>query len=118
MIQSYEDLEVYKKSFQLAVKVYEQGKNLPKEETYGLTSQMRRASVSIPLNIAEGYGKRESVAEFKRFLYMAKGSCDEMKVLMDFCKAIGYFNERTHSEIKENYDEIGKMLNGLIQRWK
>ena len=64
MIQSYEDLEVYKKSFQLAVRIYEQGKTLPKEETYGLINQMRRASVSIPLNIAEGYGKRESAAEF------------------------------------------------------
>ena len=49
---------------------------------------------------------------------MAKGSCDEMKVLIDFCKAIGYFTEEIHSELKESYDEIGKMLNGLIQKWK
>ena len=118
MIQSYEDLEVYQKSYQLSVEVYEQSKNMPKEETYGLISQMRRASLSIPLNIAEGYGKRESTAEFKRFLSMAKGSCDEMKVLVDFCRDVKIFEEEYHQVLKARYDEIGKMLHSLIQRWK
>ena len=118
MIQNYEDLEVYQKSYTLAVEIYERSKEMPKEETYGLISQIRRAALSIPLNIAEGYGKRESAAEFKRFLSMGKGSCDEMKVLIDFCKDVNIFNDESHCKLKVKYDEIGKMLYSLMQRWK
>ena len=117
MIQNYDDLEVYKKSYESALEAYALSKKLPKEETYGLMSQVRRASLSIPLNIAEGYGKRDSNAEFKRFLKMAKGSCDEMKVLIDFMKDLGFINGSEHGEMKSTYDEIGKMLYGLIKRW-
>ena len=117
MIQSYEDLEVYQKSYRLSVEVYEQSKEMPKEETYGIISQIRRASLSIPLNIAEGYGKRESTAEFKRFLSMAKGSCDEMKVLVDFCRDVSIITKENHEALKARYDEIGKMLYSLMQKW-
>ena len=91
---------------------------MPKEETYGVISQLRRAALSIPLNIAEGYGKRESTAEFKRFLSMAKGSCDEMKVLADFCRDVQYMTEATHDRLKSGYDEIGKMLYSLMRNWR
>ena len=117
MIQNYEDLEVFKRSYRLSVGIYELSKEMPREEIYGIVSQMRRAALSIPLNIAEGYGKRESTAEFKRFLSMAKGSADEMKVLVDFCKDVGIMTEGTHNRLKDNYDEIGRMLYGLMQRW-
>ena len=117
MIQSYEDLDVFKRSYWMSVEVYELSRKMPKEEIYGVVSQMRRAALSIPLNIAEGYGKRESTAEFKRFLSMAKGSTDEMKVLVDFCKDVGIITEEVHNRLKDDYDEIGKMLYGLMQRW-
>ena len=118
MIQNYEDLAVYQKSYGLALKVYELSKKMPKEEMYGIISQFRRAAVSIPLNIAEGYGKRESVAEFHRFLMMAKGSCDEIKVLTDFCRDLQYISQEVYEELKPAYDEVGKMLYGLICKWK
>ena len=117
MIQNYDDLEVYQKSYSLALRVYEIAKQLPKNEEYGLTNQMKRAALSIPLNIAEGYGKRESAAEFNRFLAMAKGSCDEMKVTADFCKDLGFISSETHDILKASYDEIGKMLYSLIKKW-
>ena len=118
MIQSYEDLLVYQKSYSLAVRIYKLSRAMPKHELYGIISQISRAALSIPLNIAEGYGKRASLAEFKRFLFMAKGSCDEMKVLIDFCTDIGYFDMELKADLKNCYDEIGKMLHGMIQNWK
>ena len=118
MIQDYEDLEVYQKSYKKALEIYEISKALPKDEAYGLTSQMKRAAISISLNIAEGYGKRRSAAEFKRFLTMAKGSCNEMKVIVDFCRDLEYISLKAHNELKASYDEIGKMLNGLINKWQ
>ena len=77
---------------------------------FGLTSQIKRASVSIPLNIAEGYGKRENVAEFRRFVLMAIGSCDEMKVLIDICRDLEMMGDEVHDRIESEYDEIGRML--------
>ena len=118
MITNYEDLSVYQKSYSLSVRIYKLSRTLPKHETYGIISQISRAALSIPLNIAEGYGKRDSVAEFKRFLHMAKGSCDEMKVLIDFCTDVGYFDEKLKAELKIGYDEIGKMLHGLLKNWQ
>ena len=90
-------------------------KGFPEEEKYGMTSQMRRASVSIPLNIAEGYAKRSSQGEFKRFLLMAIGSANEMSVLMDYAKDLGYISNEQYEMAKDEYDEIGKMLNKLIK---
>ena len=118
MIQDYEDLKVYQSSYALSLKVYELTKAMPKSEAYGMIGQARRASLSIPLNIAEGYGKRESAAEFRRYLMMAKGSCNEMKVIADFCKDLGYIDPKAHEELKNSYDEIGEMLHGLITKWK
>ena len=118
MIQNYEDLEVYRKSYKSALRSYAMSRKLPKEEMYGLASQVRRAALSVPLNIAEGYGKRESAAEFKRFLSMAKGSCDEMKVLADFMKDLGFIGEEEHRTVRGGYDEIGKMLYALMKKWK
>ena len=117
MIRSYEDLIVYQRSYQLALAMYEKSRKIPKDETYGIISQLKRASLSIPLNIAEGYGKRSSVNEFKRFLSMAIGSCDEMKVLIDFCKDLGFIEVSEHEHLKGAYNEVGRMLNGLSKKW-
>ncbi len=118
MIQSFRDLKVYERSYKAAISVYRMTMKLPKDELYGLTSQLKRAAASIPLNIAEGYGKRENANEFKRFLLMAIGSCDEMKVLIDICKDLGFINEYAHEKYEQEYDEIGKMLMVLRNRWK
>ena len=118
MIQSYKDLKAYEKSYETALRMYQEVKGFPKEELYGLVSQIKRASTSIPLNIAEGYGKRRSENEFKRFLMMAIGSCDEMRVLLDFCKDLEYISKETYQEMYDRYDEIGRMLNGLHEKWE
>ena len=118
MIQSYRELTVYEKSYKTALEIYRQTAKMPKDETYGLISQIKRAATSIPLNIAEGYGKRENEKEFKRFLLMAIGSCDEMRVLLDFCRDLEYMTAERHKEYAERYNEIGRMLNGLKEKWQ
>ena len=90
----------------------------PKEERYGITNQLKRASLSIPLNIAEGYAKRESQEEFKRFLMMALGSSNEVLVLLDFSKDVKYISEETHEKAFAEYEEIASMLNSFIQSIK
>ena len=90
----------------------------PNEERYGITNQLRRAALSIPLNIAEGYAKRESQEEFKRFLMMALGSSNEVLVLIDFSKDVGYISDEKHSKAFAEYEEIASMLNSFIQSVK
>ena len=112
----YCELKVYEKSYKSALAIYKVSKEFPKEELYGLTSQIRRAATSIPLNIAEGYAKRESQAEFKRYLMMALGSSDEMQVLIDFAKDLGYILEDVYTKAKAEYKETAKMLNRMVKQ--
>ena len=118
MISSFRDFEVYKESYELALRVYEASKSFPKEERYGLTSQIQRAAISIPLNVAEGYGKQESAAEFKRYLRMALGSGNEMEVLLDFCRDLEYMKKEENEALKERYISVRKKLYRLEQNWK
>ena len=118
MIQSYEDFEVYKRSYAMALKMYQISKSLPEDEKFGMISQIRRASLSIPLNIAEGYGKKSSASEFKRYLTMSLGSCNEMAVLIEFCKDLCYIEISAYKPLKTAYEEIGKMLHVLIGKWR
>ena len=115
MQNGYKDLKVYERSYKAALAIYRLTEAFPKEEKYGITNQIRRASVSIPLNIAEGYAKRESQQEFKRFLMMAIGSVNEMSVLVDFAKDLKLITAEQHSKANAEYEEIGKMLNGMIK---
>ena len=114
-LMGYEDLKVYEKSYKSALSIYRMTERFPKEEIYGLTSQIRRAATSIPLNIAEGYAKKESQAEFKRYLMIALGSSDEMQVLLDFVKDLGYIDLETQQKAREIYKEIAKMLNKMVK---
>ena len=116
--EGYRKLEVYEKSYRSAVEIYRMTADFPKEERYGITAQMRRASVSIALNVAEGYARRESQEELKRFLRMAVGSAAEMQVLIDFAREFGYIREERSKEAKEAYETIGKMLNAFIRKLK
>ncbi len=118
MIQNYRDLQVYERSYRISLELYKAVKAFPRDELFGLTSQIKRASTSIPLNIAEGYGKRENPDEFKRFLLMAIGSCNEMMVLLEYSKDLGYINEQFYKSCQQEYDEIGRMLSILRKKWQ
>ena len=115
-MSGYRELEIYRRSYQAAKAVYEMTEGYPKSEQYGITDQLRRASLSVPLNIAEGYGKKESQSEFKRFLKMAIGSANEMQVLIDFSKDMRFIGTEQHQKALREYEEICKMLNVFIQR--
>ena len=118
MITSYKDLEVYKDSYQLHLLVHRVSQKYPDYERYETGAQIRRASMSIPLNIAEGYGKKSSEIDFKRFLKMALGSCNEIQVLLEMSKDLNYITESEYKELSEKYDVLGKRINVLIQKWK
>ena len=117
-VSGYKELKVYRRSYNAAKAVYEMTAGFPKEERYGITNQLKRASLSIPLNIAEGYAKRESQEEFKRFLMMALGSSNEVLVLLDFSKDVNYISEEKHNKAFNEYEEIASMLNSFIQSIK
>ena len=114
-MRSYKDMHVYARSYEAAKEIYALTKTLPKEEQYGLTSQMKRAATSIPLNIAEGYGKQSGTRELLRFLQMARGSCAEMEVLLSFVKDFGYIKPEEYEAKSKQYEEIGKMLTGVMK---
>ena len=118
MIKSYRDLNVYKGSYNLAIRVYQTALAIPSREQYEIGSQLRRAVTSIPMNIAEGYGKKESVAEFKRFLRMAAGSVNEVEVLLDMLRDLGYLDKSDHQELRKRYEILGKQIHTLIRTWK
>ena len=116
VIKSYQDLEVYQEGYRLAIDLYKRVNNLP-GEAYELVRQTKRSAMSIPLNIAEGFGKKESTAEFKRYLRMAIGSANEIEVLLEMLKDLSYFDQRTYLSYIEPYQVLGKRLNVLLQKW-
>ena len=111
-VKSYEELIVWQKAMLLAKMVYGFQKQLPKEEVFVLGDQMRRAVVSIPSNIAEGFG-RESDKEFKHFLSVARGSLFETKTQMQLAVELQYL--KPNEEIFQLMDEVGKLLNALMR---
>ena len=117
-MDSYKELNVYKKAYEQALWVHEKTKKFPSEELYGLSSQMRRASVGIPLTIAEGYGKQETGKELLRFLSMARGSSAELEVLLELSKDFSYISENEYAEGIGKQKEIGRMLTGLAKSIK
>ena len=117
-MQSYRDFEIYKRSYDLALRTHKVTLTLPDFERYELASQMRRASKSVPLNIGEGYARRKSADDFKRFLTMSIGSCDEMKILIEFCRDLNYISEETYQELAGDYEQVGRMLYRLHQSWQ
>ena len=89
----------------------------PKDELYGITSQLRRAAVSVPLNIAEGYG-RKSKDDFKRFLRISLGSTNETETLLLLSKDLGYIESEKCEELIKQYNILGKKIYKLIENWK
>ncbi len=111
-VQSYRDLQVWQKARVLVKEVYTVSQGFPKEELYGLTSQIRRASVSIPSNIAQGSSKG-STREFLRFLSMAYGSLSEVETQLYLACDLQYFSEQKLEMLMNMTAELGRMLNGL-----
>lgn len=117
MIESFKDLEVYKEAYSLALIVNNEVNKLPLFEKYDLGSQMRRASKSIPSNIAEGWAKRRYPKEFKRYLETALGSCNEMEVHVSLAKDLHFWKPDFCDPIIQRYVYLGGKLVNLRDRW-
>jgi len=116
-VRSFEDLVVFQRAYRLSLEIHRQSLNFPAIEQRALGDQIRRASKSICANIAEGFGKqRGAAAEFKRFLRIAMGSADEMRVWCRYCFDLGYVDEATWMRWRNEYEAIAKMLQGLQRR--
>ncbi|MBC8412215.1 four helix bundle protein [bacterium] len=111
----YRDLLVWQKSMELVTGIYKLSKILPKEEIYGLISQMRRSAVSIPANIAEGYG-RNSTKDYIRFLLIASGSLYELQTLIEICLNLGFINKESFNTCHDSGREIERMLTSLKKK--
>lgn len=114
-IKSYRDLQVWQKGMQLASLVYQTSRVLPKEEQFGLISQMRRAAVSVPSNIAEGYGRR-SRADYVRFLNMAMGSLYELQTQAELASNLGFIEDADSLPLVADAREVERMLSALIRK--
>ena len=118
-VLSFEDLEVFQRAYRLSLEIHRSSLNFPKAEQQSLADQLRRASKSIPANLAEGFAKqRRSAAEFKRFLSVAIGSSDEMRVWIRYALDLDYVDEATWRRWRDEYQEISKMLQGLARSWQ
>lgn len=111
--QSYRDLIVWQKAMDLAVGVHPIAVSFPKHEMFALTSQINRAATSIPSNIAEGQGRR-TTGEFIHFLGIAKGSLHELETQVTLALRYDYIPDAVHDRILDNTNEVGRLLNGLI----
>ena len=109
----FTDLKVWNKAHQLTLQVYRMTKDFPREEKYRLVDQLCRAASSVPANIAEGTG-RKTLKEYAQFACNARGSVEEMKYHLILAKDLGYLPSETFEKLKEGYNEVGRMLNGLI----
>jgi four helix bundle protein len=109
----YRDLKVRQMAMELVLDVYRCTRSFPREELYGLTSQIRRAVVSIPSNLAEGKG-RFSRKEFLQYLFHARGSLLELETQIEIANRLGYLEDISHRRLARNAAEIGRMLNGLV----
>ena len=117
MIKSYKDLIVWQKSLDLVESIYRITEDFPPKENFGIISQMRRASVSIPSNIAEGYG-RQSKGSYAQFLSIARGSLFEIETQIELCVRLKYIQEASSKKLQFETTEISKMLTSLISKIK
>ena len=114
-MRDYRKYKVWELGHEITLEVYKLTQDFPKQEMYGITSQMRRASSSIPANIAEGCG-RESDAEFKRFLVISQGSANELEYFTVLAKDLGYVKESVFLKLNDKVDKARRSLNSLINK--
>lgn len=118
MIKSYRDLEVFKLAKQVDNEIFKLSLVFPKIEQFSLGDQIRRSAHSILANIAEGYGRKAYIQEFKRFLIFAQSSCDETRVHLEAAYERDYLDKDAFKAIDNKLDHIGRMLYKLALKWK
>ena len=118
-MQDVTELDTFKKAYEVSIEVHKLSLSLPRHEQFhGLADQMRRASKGICANLAEGFGKQSiSKAEFKRFIAMAIGSADEMRIWLLYCQDLKYIQTNKLQTLACRYREIAKMLSGMHKNW-
>jgi four helix bundle protein len=112
--QGFRDLKVYQLAYRLAMEIFRESKSFPHEERYSLTDQIRRASRSVASNIAEGYRKKRYPRMFVSKMADADGEATETQVWLDFARDCGYLSSARQVELTAGYEEIGRMLGGMI----
>ena len=113
-VNNFKDLKIWKVVIELVKNVYAVSSEFPKEEMYGLTSQMRRSAISIPSNVAEGF-RRQHNNEFKQFLYISLGSCAELETQTIIAEELGYIDRSQTTKLFEDMDHICRMTASLIK---
>ena len=116
-VRSYKDLVAWQKSMDLVTAVYRASQGFPKEEIFGLVSQIRRSAVSVPSNIAEGHA-RTSKKEFQYFLSNARGSLAELETQLTIAHQLAYIDETGINQLLDRLGEVGRILNGLLAALK
>ena len=118
-IKQVEDLEVFQKAYQISLRLHKDSLSFPKhEQLSGIADQIRRASKGICANLAEGFGKQSySKAEFKRYIAMAIGSADEIRVWLSYSQDLNYLPKESVDRYRQTYQTIAKMLSGLHKSW-
>ena len=118
-LASFEELEVFQRAYRVSLEVHRHSLSFPAIEQYALADQLRRSSKSICANLAEGYAKQHvSKAEFRRYILIALGSAEEVRVWLRYCLDLAYLDEATWRSWRDEYHEIAKMLQGLHRAWK
>ena len=117
MLKNFKELKVWQKSYDVCLKLYKVTRRFPKEEVYALTSQIRRSAVSVPSNIAEGYG-RKTTPDYLKSLYIAYGSSCELETQLLLSNDLGYIKDEEIKELKEEMGEVERMLKALIKSLK
>jgi len=113
-MKDYKELQVWQKAVAFVTETHKTTRGFPAEERFGLTTQIRRAATSVPANVAEGWG-RASTKEYVQFLVVARGSLVELETHLIVSRDLGYLNAAQLEAAQSRIEEIGKMLNGLIQ---
>jgi four helix bundle protein len=116
-LRNFRDLKVWEKAHSLTLEVYKSTVTFPREELYGLTSQMRRSCASIPANIAEGCG-RSGDAELARFMRIAMGSASELEYHLLLARDLGFLTPSDHEQLSGNVIEVKRMLSSFVQKLK
>ena len=114
MLKNYKELQVWQKAYQLCLAIYKRTNSFPKEERFGITSQIRRAAVSIPSNIAEGYCSK-TTKEYIQALYIAYGSVCELETQILLSSDLGYMSAEDFEQLQKDLGDIERMLKGLIK---
>ena len=114
----FEKLDVFQKAYALSLAIHKRSLSFPRFEQNELASQLRRSSKSICANLGEGMGKHASSKDVVKYLRTAIGSCDETQVWLRYARDLGYLSDEEFAPFRQGYDEVGRMLSGLVKRWR